>query len=946
MKFVSGRISSLGLRSRMLLFFGGGMAVILLLIRLISLFGIPVLGLKGEYDLHTKQAVVDMQVMADQQKTLISLWFNERLADLRFFSSSLPIQVGAEEGADTIAESRLDTEELRSALLRSVPLQEVLHQMEMVRSAYGLYGSIDLVDAENKLTMASTDQKRVGALFPYSELNLPEGNIWDAHIAFVKIPGDPKPCLILLSTVQSIDRTGTKAIVIFKISIDTFLEQLLSIERSLGAGGEIILIDLSQTLLTPLRHRLPDGSTAEPLNYTLSTRSADFAAWGVDGLVEALDYRGVPVVSIVRHMRLTSFFAVSMIVNLDQDVLYAPVRRSLAISVIFLVAGLGAVMLLVMLVARQLALPLEQLSETARKIRTGDLSARAPKVDGYEARALAQAFNGMADNIQKSHKYLEAQVQERTAELEKNNMLLRIEIEERQEAEKKIRVSEERFRLAMDATNDGLWDWNVETGEMYFSPQYFRMLGYEPEEFPASIDSWHQLLHPEDREFAIMANEACVNHETRNFDIEFRMKAKDGSWRTILCRGRAALRGEDGRAVHMIGTHVDITERKLLENQLMQSQKMESVGRLAGGIAHDFNNMLAVIFLALELAKTRLAEDDPVQEQLNDIKRAASRSRDITRHLLTFSRKQVTSPERCQLNDIYRALETSLSRLIGEDIELRFHPDENLDDVLVDPTQIDQVLVNLAVNARDALPDGGKLIFETANVSFDIEYCKEHRDTRPGKYVKLSVTDNGVGMDKKTQDNIFEPFFTTKEVGKGTGLGLAMIYGVVKQHKGFITLESELGSGTTFNLYFPPADEADSKPAPDIKDLAPVQRGEGSILLVEDDEILCEMTQTMLQTFGYDVTIAHSPDEALGLLEAGCQDFALLLTDVVMPGMNGRQLAEHVTVKCPEIKVMFMSGYTSDAVVHRGVVEENVAFIQKPFRSRDLAAKIQEAIAQ
>lgn len=944
MKFVLGKISSLGLRSRMLLFFGGGMAVVLLLIRMISLFGIPVLGVKGEYDLHTNKAVAEMQVLADQQKTLMSHWFTERLADLKFFSSSLPVKNGAEEAARLIDTNQNGPPELHDFLLNNTLLKGVLHQMEQVRSAYGLYGSIDLLNPASKLIVASTETSRVGTVLTSDDLKLPEGTLWDNHIAFVKMPDDLQTSLLFLSTVQAIDGKGVNGIVIFKISIETFLEQLLSIERSLGAGGEIILIDMFQTLLTPLRHSLPNGTIAKPLEYRLKTRSADFAAWGVDGIVEALDYRGVPVMSVVRHLRLASDFAVSMIVNLDQDVLYAPVRKSLVVSLGVLAIGLGSVILLVVIVARQLALPLEQLSKTALKIRTGDLSARSPEVGGDEVRELAQAFNDMADTVQESHENLEAQVAERTAALEANNRLLRIEIEERLEAEKKIRVSEERFRLAMDATNDGLWDWNVETGEMYFSPQYYRMLGYEADEFPAVIDSWYQLLHPDDRETAIAANNACINNETQQFNIEFRMKAKDGTWRTILGRGRAVLRRKDGSAIQMIGTHADITERKQLENQLMQSQKMESIGRLAGGIAHDFNNMLAVIFLSLEMAKTRLADDDPVHEQLNDIKKAARRSRDITRHLLTFSRKQVTSPQLCLLNDIYRSIETSLARLIGEDIELSFHPDGDLDYILIDPTQIDQVLVNLAINARDALPDGGKLTFETANVSFDADYCREHTDTKPGKYVKLSVTDNGVGMNPDTVENIFEPFFTTKDVGKGTGLGLAMIYGVVKQHNGFITVESVPGVGTSFNLYFPRVD-AGVKPVAEVQDSLPVQKGVGKILLVEDDVTLCEMTQRMIETFGYTVTSARSPDEALLLFESGCQDFVLLLTDVVMPGMNGRQLAEIVTDKCPDIKVMFMSGYTSDAIVHRGVIEENVSFIQKPFRTKDLAAKIQEAIA-
>ncbi|NLI30820.1 MAG: response regulator, partial [Nitrospiraceae bacterium] len=371
---------------------------------------------------------------------------------------------------------------------------------------------------------------------------------------------------------------------------------------------------------------------------------------------------------------------------------------------------------------------------------------------------------------------------------------------------------------------------------------------------------------------------------------------------------------------------------------------MESVGRLAGGVAHDFNNMLAVIFISLELARMRLRPDDPAHEQLQEIEKAATRSRDITRQLLAFSRKQMIAPKACNLNDLIADLEKSLTRLIGEDIELRFYPGQDLGLINIDPSQIDQILVNLAVNARDAMPHGGKLTITTANVSFDEDYCREHAGARPGRYVQLSVTDDGVGMSAETRSHLFEPFFTTKEVGKGTGLGLAMIYGIIRQNEGFINVYSELGHGTSFKLYFPRMEEREG--AVELPEPMPPERGAGRIMLVEDDEILCRVTRATLETLGYEVTTAHSPAEALDLFEHESRGYALLLTDVVMPGMNGRELAYRLAAKCPGMRVIFMSGYTSDAVVHRGVLEEGVHFIQKPFSVRALASKIQQVLGK
>ncbi|UCF91302.1 MAG: response regulator [Desulfobacterales bacterium] len=386
----------------------------------------------------------------------------------------------------------------------------------------------------------------------------------------------------------------------------------------------------------------------------------------------------------------------------------------------------------------------------------------------------------------------------------------------------------------------------------------------------------------------------------------------------------------------------DITVRKQLEGQLLQAQKMEAIGQLAGGVAHDFNNMLSVILGYAELIKSRLPPDDPLFKDVLEIEKAAVHSRDVTRQLLAFSRKQIIAPKTVNLNTLITAMQKTLARLIGENIDLRFFPGKELGKIRFDPSQVDQILVNLAVNARDAMRQGGRLTIETANVDLDEVYCRAHIECRPGSYVLLTVSDEGTGMDKETLAHVFEPFFTTKAVGQGTGLGLATVYVIVKQNGGFINVYSEAERGTTFKIYIPRImEESEVREKPGEIPSAPVS---GTVLLVEDDDMVRKMTSAMLAKLGYTVVVAETPSEALSFCAKQETPIDLLITDVVMPKMSGTELRDRITALRPAIKVLFMSGYTSNVIVHHGVLEEAVDFVQKPFTLKDLARKVRDAI--
>jgi CheY-like chemotaxis protein len=378
-----------------------------------------------------------------------------------------------------------------------------------------------------------------------------------------------------------------------------------------------------------------------------------------------------------------------------------------------------------------------------------------------------------------------------------------------------------------------------------------------------------------------------------------------------------------------------------LEASLLQAQKMESIGRLAGAVSHDFNNMLTVILGFAELAKTRLQQPKVLRSQLDEIVKAAERSREITQQLLGFSRQQIIAPKPANLNSIVEELQHPLARLIGEDIELLFRPDPNLWQALLDSSQINQILINLAANARDAMPNGGKLTIETANVPITEEYARGQANCTPGDYVMVAISDNGSGMSRDTQAHIFEPFFTTKERGKGTGLGLATVYGIVKQNGGFVDVYSEIDTGTTFRIHFPRvagASECLEPPRPSAR------AGTGGVLLVEDDELVREVTTAALQSIGYTPMVAASAQEALRLCAQSGSEIRLILTDVVMPEMTGAELRDRIRALRPDIKVLFMSGYTSNVIATHGVLQRGVQFIQKPFSIEELSRKIGEIL--
>jgi PAS domain S-box-containing protein len=525
-----------------------------------------------------------------------------------------------------------------------------------------------------------------------------------------------------------------------------------------------------------------------------------------------------------------------------------------------------------------------------------------------------------------------------------------VDITDRIDREKELRESEERLLLVMEGSQLGFWDWNIETGEVQRNERWAKMLGYTLEEIKFSVKQWTDLHHPDDCESAWKSIQDHLDGKTPVHRAEYRMRSKSGEYKWILDQAMIVKRDEKGNPLRMSGTHTDITEfkqqeevRERLQAQLNQAQKIESIGRLAGGVAHDFNNKLSVILGYTEMILEQLGPGKQNYTELLEIQNAALHSTDITRKLLAFARKQDISPHVLNLNETIKNMKQMLQRLIGENIRLSWLPGENLGNVKIDPSQIDQIISNLCINARDAIHYTGKITIETDNVVFDEVNSANSSDCLPGDYVMISVTDNGSGMDPQTIPLIFEPFFTTKKVGEGTGLGLATVYGIVKQNNGFIDVNSEPGRGTIFKIYFPRHKTEINSLSLEIKGRV-IEGGKETILLVEDEPAILKMTKLMLEKLGYSVIPAVTPSEAILLAKESSQNIHLLITDVVMPEMNGRDLGKKLRVLFPALKQLFMSGYTADIIAQHGVLNENINFIQKPFSITMLGEKVRKSL--
>ena len=533
--------------------------------------------------------------------------------------------------------------------------------------------------------------------------------------------------------------------------------------------------------------------------------------------------------------------------------------------------------------------------------------------------------------------------QELNAQLERKLDELNVKTRELVETNRELNLSESRFRVLVEHAPDAIVVYDVAQRRFVdANTNAERLFGYSREELLASGPERLYSSSQPDGLPLVETMENRIGRAVAGETLLFERAARTAEGKELLCEVRLVRLPFTDRSL-LRASFIDITERRKLEGQLRQSQKMEAVGKLAGGIAHDFNNLLTVITGYSELLLSQLGEESPLGKEVEEIKRAGERAASLTHQLLAFSRRQVLQPKVVDLNEVVSNIEKMLRRLIGENVELRTFLGTGLWSVKADPGQIEQVLVNLVVNARDAMPVGGKLTIETGNEFLDEEYSRGHLPALPGQYVRLAISDTGVGMDEKAMSQVFEPFYTTKELGKGTGLGLSTVYGIVKQSGGYIWVYSEPGKGSTFKVYFPRTEDREEDPH---KAVSPVEdlRGEKTVLVVEDEESIRNLACAVLSGYGYSVLPACDGEDALRVAGEHDGEISLLLTDVVMPRMGGRELYDRIRRQRPEIKVLYMSGYTDNAIVHHGVLDPGTAFLQKPYSPISLARKVMEVL--
>ena len=517
------------------------------------------------------------------------------------------------------------------------------------------------------------------------------------------------------------------------------------------------------------------------------------------------------------------------------------------------------------------------------------------------------------------------------------------DVTDRHDADEALQRTEWRMRFALHNAQVGIWDMDYVTGVLQWSDVLEQQYGLQPGTFGGTFDAFVHCLHPDDRASVIETVQAATATGS-DFTVLHRALRPDGTVRWLSGAGRTFL-DERGLPVRAVGISQDVTERHVLEAQFQQAQKMEAVGRLAGGIAHDFNNLLTVILGFCELLLGGDEDDEARTFDVTEIQKAATRAAGLTSQLLAFSRKQIIEPRVLDLNGILDDMRPMLARLIRENVKIVLGLPPRLGCVKADRGQVEQVVLNLVVNAQDAMPHGGTLRIDTANIDLDEPYAAAHRDLNAGPYVRLTVTDTGIGMAADVMQHLYEPFFTTKEPGKGTGLGLATVHGIVARHGGAVTVYSEVGSGTSFTVYFPRVDELMApREAPASLPLSTgAHAGGETVLVVEDADSLRELTKRILTAQGYTVVTAANAGEAMRVFDEN-PSIAVLLTDVVMPGVSGLQLTQELVARRPSLKVMYMSGYTDESIVQHGVLQPGVAFLHKPFTAGALRRKLRDVL--
>ncbi|BCG45308.1 Sensory box histidine kinase/response regulator [Citrifermentans bremense] len=915
-----------GISGRIIITFCTLSLLVFMSIQLSELYGLPFGLVRGKIADSTAKELTILSSVADVNKKLITVWLEERRGDARVAAESPYVR--------ELAACRI------TKPASPHPHAELDAWLELIRTTYR-YDAVRIIDPKSGKVIAASDN---GAPDPSATQSLVAEATATGMNETISLTAEERGRAARLHIVRQIGQDLTpdeKPLLLldFSVDLDQVMKPVLegSIAGVLGRSGEVVLVDDKLRFLMSTKHPLKDGSPTSPLRSVNGAKTARLATEGGEGAMKTADYRGVPVLTAYRHIPLDPERAWGMEVKIDEAEALAPIRRQLQRALLFSLCGIALTFACSLFIARYLGRPLQNMARVAGEIEEGDLGQRVPLEGSRETIELGCSFNSMVDRLRQSQEGLEQRVAERTMQLEVLNRELQAEVRERWKMEERLRDSNEKFSAAYNSAPVMITIFSLEDGRyLDVNNKFCSVSGFSREESIGKSAVELGWITPPDDELA----RGRIERDGRIQDLEVSCTTKSGE--KILCKNWGEIINVAGKKA-LLSIAMDITQYRKVEEQFHQAQKMESVGRLAGGVAHDFNNMLSVILGHAELCL--MDKDNPQRMHLEAILDAGKRSADMTRQLLAFARRQTVEPKVLDLNETVSGMLRMLERLIGEGIELVWAPGPKLEQVKIDPAQVDQMLANLCVNARDAISGIGRLTILTANVTLSERECRGNSDLSPGSYVMLTVSDTGQGIPPEAQEHIFEPFFTTKEIGKGTGLGLATVYGIVKQNQGGIKVESKPGSGTTFSIFLPCISRGAQIEGVDAEP-EPILGGKETILLVEDEPSVTEMSRNILESLGYRIMVAAGPEDALRQVTSGTEMIDLLLTDVVMPGMNGRDLARELRSVHPGLKCLFMSGYTADIIADHGVLHDSVNFLQKPFDVRSLAAKVRSALGE
>jgi len=1038
------------LRAKMLSLFGAVFTLSVIAFGLIIISGIPFTRIEGMNDALRKDTIKELSLLADMKKDELLSWLSERRGDMRLSADSTLLREHVHNLCEDIAKhvaAGSGRDRTRKRLMPGTDYLFVTQHLRTLADVYGTYDEIMIADTGTWIVAASINAHDVGRELSAAERFtdvLSPGR--DEIIVVRQDLLKKKPYLYIVRAIKSSGsvisgRGKTTAVLIAKIDTNRFIAHLLYTGGHMGESAEVNLIDQDGTHLTELKHPLPGGEKHTQPRHMKLARPALMALDGVEGIITDMDYRGKKVIAATRQIPVTAESAWGMVIKVDDEEVFEPLRRNVLFYVILSLLSALLVLGLTYMIATRLSMPLEHLSRTVRKIKAGDLTARSSLTTSDEIGSLSVAFDSMAEKIQRWNEELENQVKERTkqlmeserkyrdlfesatdaifildlqgnfidvnriaytrlgyskeemlsmnisrldpsefaarvperltqisehgfavfesAHIRKDGTVMPVEVSsrlydydgrkvyfshirditERKKVEKALKESERKYRRLHESMRDGYAYVSMDGIIRDYNESYRTMLGYASDELyrltyvDITPEKWHAL------EKKIIEEQVLPKGYSEVYEKEYRKK--DGTIFPVELRV-FLLKNEKGEDEGMWAIVRDISERRKLEAQLLHAQKMESIGVLAGGIAHDFNNALTGIIGFAYILKSKLKDDEQLAHNAEQIISISNRAAMTVSSLLAFSRKQLINLRPVDLNGVVIEIQKLLKNTIGEDIEIIIKPCSGPLIVMADRAQIDQILINLATNARDAMPQGGILTFETDRFYLDEETAKTHVFDKPGHFGRLIVSDTGHGIDQQTMDMIFEPFFTTKEVGKGTGLGLAMVYGLIKQHDGNIMVSSEPGKGTVFKIYLPLIGSV--KQEANIPRPAELKGGTETVLLAEDDENVRKILRTVLEHSGYTVITALDGEDAIAKFSRYKDTVRLCILDVVMPKKSGRAVFDEIKKLSPDIKALFISGYTGDVLNRQEILVDGLHFISKPVLPEMLLKKVHDIL--